>query len=144
MFSCAAALSAVGVACFVYLVLAEGVQSSYLPSPLHPHHLLHTSLTHTLTLLHRYVHVYCCTLSHLSGMLSVQAKEALHLERLGRSSAHSLWRVLQSCALCCDTGTAGVRPLLRVTLFSSCTHSDQRPLPQDCPGQLSLVTVCVS
>jgi hypothetical protein len=43
----------VGVACFVYLVLVEGVESSYLPSPLHPHHLLHTSLTHTLTLLHR-------------------------------------------------------------------------------------------
>ncbi|CAI8037750.1 Glomulin [Geodia barretti] len=38
---------------FVYLVLVEGVESSYLPSPLHPHHLLHTSLTHTLTLLHR-------------------------------------------------------------------------------------------
>ena len=45
----------VGVACFVYLVLVEGVESSYLPSPLHPHHLLHTSLTHTLTLLHRFV-----------------------------------------------------------------------------------------
>jgi hypothetical protein len=45
----------VGVACFVYLVLVEEIQSSYLPSPLHPHHLLHTSLTHTLTLLHRYI-----------------------------------------------------------------------------------------
>ena len=47
-------LPPLGLACFVYLVMVEGVERSYLPTIVRQDYLLHVNLVHVTTLLGRY------------------------------------------------------------------------------------------